>query len=69
MGLEPTQPLTEMDTRNISWGVKAVHAFWEPHSPGTLRVCPGLYKDCFTTDFSCLVLMLSNINPENIKDI
>jgi hypothetical protein len=21
---------------------------WEPQSPGTLRVCPGLYSDCFT---------------------
>ena len=21
---------------------------WEPHPPGTLRVCPSLYKDCFT---------------------
>ena len=21
---------------------------WEPQTPGTLRACPGLYKDCFT---------------------
>ena len=21
---------------------------WEPKTPGTLRACPGLYKDCFT---------------------
>ena len=20
---------------------------WEPHSPRTLRACPGLYMDCF----------------------
>jgi hypothetical protein len=20
---------------------------WEPHHPGTLKACPGLYKDCF----------------------
>jgi hypothetical protein len=26
MALESTQPLTEMSTRNISWGVKAVGA-------------------------------------------
>jgi len=23
MALEPTEPLTEMSTRNISWGIKA----------------------------------------------
>jgi hypothetical protein len=21
---------------------------WEPHPPGNLRACPGLYRDCFT---------------------
>jgi len=21
---------------------------WEPHTPGTLRACPGLYWDCCT---------------------
>jgi hypothetical protein len=21
---------------------------WEPQSPGTLRACPSLYRDCFT---------------------
>jgi len=21
---------------------------WEPRPPGTLRPCPGLYRDCFT---------------------
>jgi hypothetical protein len=26
MGLRPTQPLTEMDTMNIYWGVKAAGA-------------------------------------------
>jgi len=24
------------------------HEIWEPHPSGTLRVCPGLYRDCFT---------------------
>jgi len=24
---------------------------WEPHPPGTLRVCPGLYRDCFTFSY------------------
>jgi hypothetical protein len=26
---------------------------WEPQPPGTLRACPGLYRDCFT--FTCYV--------------
>ena len=51
-----TQPLTEMSTRNISWGkggrcvglttlppscVDCLEV-WEPHPPVTLRVCTGL---------------------------
>ena len=52
MGL--TQPLTEMSTKNISWGVRRVGLttlppscadnleMWEPHPPATLRDCPGL---------------------------
>ena len=32
MALESTQSLTEMSTRNISWGVKAVGAQgWQPY--------------------------------------
>jgi hypothetical protein len=32
MALESTQPLTEMCTRNISWGVKAAGAYgWQPY--------------------------------------
>ena len=47
-----TQPLTEMSTRSISWGVKAAdklttilcvcNEIWEPELPGTLKACPGL---------------------------
>jgi len=22
------------------------HEIWEPQTPGTLRACPGLYRDC-----------------------
>jgi hypothetical protein len=55
MTLEYTQPLTEMSTRNISWGkggrcvgltillpscVECLK-IWEPQLPGTLRACPG----------------------------
>ena len=63
VALGSTQPLTEMSTRNISWRVKAARCIglttlppscadcleiWEPQYPGTLRACPGLYRDCFT---------------------
>jgi hypothetical protein len=48
MTLGWTQPLTEMTTRNISWGLKAAGItlpplcsdcleIWEPQPPGTLR--------------------------------
>jgi hypothetical protein len=62
----PTQPLTEMSTRSISWGVKATGAwgwqpwhlhvlivlkFWELQPPETLRACPGLEWDTFTLPY------------------
>jgi hypothetical protein len=52
-----TQPLTEMSTRNISWGGKRGRCvglttlppscadcleIWEPQPPGTMWACPGL---------------------------
>jgi len=41
MALELTQPLTEMSTRNISWGVKAVCAYgfqtYQIHKPIVLK--------------------------------
>jgi hypothetical protein len=60
MALGLTQPLTEMSTRNISWvrgglcvGLTTLLTscadcleIWEPQSPGTLRACPGVYRDC-----------------------
>ena len=64
MAVGSTQPLTEMSTRNISWGGKGgrcvglttlpascadCHEIWEHQPPGTLRTCPGLYRDCFYT--------------------
>ena len=63
MALGLTQPLTEMSTRNISWGGKGGRCvwlttlppscadcleIWESQPPGALRACPGLQKDCFT---------------------
>ena len=63
MALGMTQPVTEMSTGNISWGVKVaggldwqlyhlhvpiVHEIWEPQNPGALMVCPDLCRDSFT---------------------
>ena len=56
MALGLIQPLTEMCTRNISWGKGGrcvglttlppscadCHEIWEPQPPETLRACPGL---------------------------
>jgi hypothetical protein len=54
MALGLTQSLTEMSTRNNSWGVKGVGLttlpppcadflkIWEPQTPQTLRTCQGL---------------------------
>ena len=65
MALGSTQTLTEKNTSDIFWGVKAagayawqiyhlhvqtVYKFWKPKPPGNLRACPGLYRDCFTTN-------------------
>jgi hypothetical protein len=60
MAVWSTQTLTEMSTRNISWGVKTAGAkvydlttfmwrleIWDPQPPGSVRACPGLYWDCF----------------------
>jgi len=64
-----TQPLTEMSTRKLSWGGKGGRCvvlislppscadcleIWEPQTPGTLRACPSLYRDCYTFTVHCL---------------
>jgi hypothetical protein len=62
MALRLTQPLTEMNTRNISWGYKGGRCvrlktlpltfadcleIWELHPPETLWVYPRLQWDSF----------------------
>jgi hypothetical protein len=56
MSLGSTQPLTEMSTRNVSWGKGGrcvglttlppswadFLAIWEPEPTGILKACPGL---------------------------
>jgi len=57
MALGSTQPLTELSTRNNSWGGKGGWCIglttlppscancleiWEPQPPGTVWACPGL---------------------------
>jgi len=64
--LGSTRPLTEMNTRNISWEVKCCQCVWLTILPNscadsleiwklrtrwTLRACPGLNRDCFTFTF------------------
>jgi hypothetical protein len=41
---------------------------WEPQSPRTLRVSPGLYRDCFkyTNRRSTLVLIVTADRASNI---
>jgi len=66
MALGPTQPLTEIGTRNISLGGKGGRRIglttvrpswadcldiWESVQHGTLRPCPGLYRDCCVLTF------------------
>jgi hypothetical protein len=62
MVLGSTQPLTETNTRYISWGkggrcvgLTALSPLcadylkvWEPQLPGIPKACQGLYRDCFT---------------------
>ena len=64
MALGSTQSLIYIGTRNISWvgkgdrwvGLTNISTscadcleIWEPQPPGTLRNCPGLYSDIFTS--------------------
>jgi len=56
MGLGSTQPVTDKSTRRRGVGLTTLppscadcHEIWELQPPGTLRVCPGLYRDCFTS--------------------
>ena len=61
MAVGLTQPLTHISTMDISWGCGGCVGLtnlppscadcleiWEPQPSGTLRACPGLYRDCFT---------------------
>jgi len=65
MALGLTQPLTEMNTRNISWvkgrgcvGLTTLPSscaycleIWEPQTLGSLRACPRLQWGCFNFRF------------------
>ena len=71
--LESTQLLTEMSTSLISWGdggrcVKLTNLphscayfleTWKLQPPGTLILCPGLYRDCFTVILSLSIFLPS----------
>jgi len=34
--------------KNLPPSCAECHEIWDPQPPGTLRPCPGLYRDCFT---------------------
>jgi len=79
MVLELTQLLTEMSTRNISWGKGGrcvglttlttscadCLEIWEPQPPGTLRSCPGLQRDCFTFTITATTTVNTNTTTTN----
>jgi len=67
MAMWSTQPLEEMSTRYISWGVKSAGAsradkhttfnadcleIWIPQPLGNLRASPEVYMDCCTCTFT-----------------
>ena len=73
MALGSIQPLTEISTRNISWGRKGSWCMGlttlppsyaerldirEAQPPGTHRACPGLYRDCFTLTFYIIYIYI-----------
>jgi hypothetical protein len=73
MTLGLTKPLTEMSTRNISWGSKGGRSvrlttvpascancleIWESQPPGTLGTCPALQWDCFYWKLHLFVYVL-----------
>ena len=80
IALGVTQPLTEMGTRNISWGGKGGRCvgltnlppsyadcleIWELQPPGTLRACPGLSWDCLFFLFKiCWWKLYTELNAE-----
>jgi len=55
VALGSTQLEKEMSTRNVTWGVRAGAYGLHPYhfhvsivlKSGTLKACPGLYRDCF----------------------
>jgi hypothetical protein len=69
MALGLTQPLTEVSAgaeglTTLPLSCAECLEIWEPQSPGTLTVCPGLYWDCFTFTFLHVTyykLLFSNI--------
>ena len=75
MAVGSIQPVTEMSTRNISWGGKSGRCvglttlppsraeclqIWQLHPPGTLRVCPGSVQGLLYLHLYLCVLRVLN---------
>jgi hypothetical protein len=72
LALELTQPLTEMSTRDISWGVKATGAYgWQPyhfHVPIVLKSgSPNLLEPSGTVQ-TCNGIALPFVGPKYYKE-
>jgi hypothetical protein len=53
---------------NFHLHVPTVLEIWEPHPPGTLRACPGLCSECFTSlqglqTITCVALNAGRSRP------
>jgi hypothetical protein len=82
VALGSTQPLTEMSTRcTLGGGGKFGRCvgltilpplcadcleILQPQPPGTLKVCPGLYKDCFNFTASKEIIVTSEFIASSI---
>ena len=41
---------------------------WEPHTPGTLRACPGMYRNCFTFNLDGCIDLILKLTVIRLRD-
>jgi hypothetical protein len=79
VALGSTQPLTEMSSRGkggLCIGLTTVPPscadcleIWQPQTPGTMRVCPGMYRDCFTFTSLYISMRLHSTSCEHVRKV